>query len=296
MPEGPLVEAVDRIAIAVRDLGEAERTYTRMLGRLPSWRWNDAGGGTARVVYRLDNAAIELIAATGSGPWGTVVSRKLEKSGEGILSLFLATKNAERTVEGLKERGLSAVMFPDTEADGPAGQRRCWRNIHIPPELACGLVILCNEQLRPAGALPKAQRREGVAEEEAISAVDHLVIMTADAEAVKVLLGDRLGIRLALDHSKPEWGVRQLFFRLGGVTLEVVEPLDKAKAPKATFFWGLAWRVGSVGTVRDRLLREGAGVSELRVGRKKGTEVATIRKPTNDVPVLLVGPVPEAAG
>lgn len=295
MPPEPLVQAVDRISIAVRDIAEAEGTYTRMLGRSPSWRWDDTGGGTRRVVYRLDNASIELVSPTGPGPWGTVVARKLEDGGEGLLALILATDDAERTAAGLQARGLPSIMFHDTEEDGPSGEVRRWRNVHIPPELACGLGILCNELLKPTTPVPKAALRPGVAEAESISAVDHLVVMTPDAEAVKLLFGDRLGIRLALDHSKPEWGVRQLFFRLGGLTLEVVEPLDKTKAPEATFFWGLAWRVGSVATVRDRLLREGADVSEVRVGRKKGTEVATIRKPTNNVPVLLVGPLPEAA-
>jgi catechol 2,3-dioxygenase-like lactoylglutathione lyase family enzyme len=292
--EAPLVEAVDRIVIAVRDLAGAERIYTRMLGRTPSWVWMDKGGGTSRVVYRLDNASIELVAPISAGPWGTVVSRRLDLGGEGIFALILSTKDAARTAEGLTARGLPSITFPDTEATGPAGENRRWRNVHIPPPIAADLIVLCNEQLSPAAAIPKAPLRGGVAESEAVSAVDHVVVMTPDAEAVKRLFGNHLGIRLALDHSKPEWGVRQLFFRLGGVTLEVVEPLDKARAPKGTFFWGLAWRVGSVATVRERLLREGADVSELRVGRKKGTEVASIRKPTNDVPVLLVGPLPGA--
>ncbi|HEX7774897.1 MAG TPA: VOC family protein [Parvibaculum sp.] len=291
--EIPLVEAVDRIVIAVRDLAEAERTYTRMLGRTPSWRWEDKGGGTAHVTYRLENAGIELVAPINTGPWGLHVSRKLETGGEGIMVLVLSTSDTGRTAEGLAARGLQSITFPEVEIRGPAGERRISRNVHIPPQLAADLIILCNEQLTPADPLPRAPLREGVAEEEAISAVDHLVVSTPDAEAVKRLFGHGLGIRLALDQSKPEWGVRQLFFRLGGVTLEVVEPLDKTKAPKETFFWGLAWRVGSVGAVRQRLLRDGADVSELRVGRKKGTEVATIRMPTNNVPLLLVGPLPE---
>jgi hypothetical protein len=118
--------------------------------------------------------------------------------------------------------------------------------------------------------------------------------MTPDADGCKRLFGGQFGIRLALDHSKPEWGVRQLFFRLGGVTIEVVQPLDKTKAPAKDFFWGMAWKAGNVATVRERLLREEADVSEVRIGRKKGTEVATIRKPTGGVPTLLVGEMEKA--
>ena len=105
---------------------------------------------------------------------------------------------------------------------------------------------------------------------------------------MKSLFGTQLGIRLALDHTKPEWGVRQLFFRTGGVTVEVVEPLDREKAPKSERFWGVAWRVPDIAAAVARLAKAGLDVSEVRKGRKPGTEVATIRKPTNGVPTLLI--------
>ena len=142
-----------------------------------------------------------------------------------------------------------------------------------------------------ADALPPAPLSEGVREAEAVSACDHVVVMTPDAEGCRALFGDKLGIRLALDHTKPEWGVRQLFFRVGGLTIEVVEPLDKAKAPKAEHFWGLAWKAENVGAVRDRLAAAGRDVSEVKPGRKEGTAVATIKPPTNGIPTILVGPL-----
>ncbi|MEN6541722.1 VOC family protein [Parvibaculum sp.] len=288
-----LVGGIDRIMIGVRDLAEAERIYTRMLGRSPSWRYRD--GGTERVIYRLGNVSLDLLSSSETGaPWGSLLSAQLDRAGEGIVGIVFSTPDATRTVEGLKARGLPAVLFPEAEVSGPAGERRRWKSLLVPAEIARGLFMMGHEQLSPE-PLPEAALRPGVGEGEAISALDHVVVMTSDAEACKHLFGEQFGIRLALDQSKPEWGVRQLFFRLGGVTLEVVEPLDKAKAPANDYFMGLAWKVGHVGAVRERLVREGADVSEVKLGRKKGTEVATIRKPTCGVPVLLIGPAAESA-
>jgi len=287
-----LVDGIDRIMIGVRDVAEAERIYTRMLGRSPSWRYRD--GGTERVIYRLGNTSVDLLSSSETGaPWGSLLSSQLDKAGEGIVGIVFSTPDAARTVEGLKTRGLPAVLFPEAEVSGPAGERRRWKTLMVPAEITRGLFMMGREQLSPE-PLPEAPLRPGVGEGEAISALDHIVVMTSDAEACRHLFGAQFGIRLALDHTKPEWGVRQLFFRLGGVTLEVVEPLDKAKAPASDYFMGLAWKAGHVGAVRERLVREGADVSEVKVGRKKGTEVATIRKPTGGVPTLLIGPVAEA--
>jgi catechol 2,3-dioxygenase-like lactoylglutathione lyase family enzyme len=290
MTETPLVTAVERLVIAVRDLADAERIYTRILGRSPSWRHENPGGGTAHVLYLLDNIGLELVTPTGDGPWGLIVSRHLEKQGEGIQVLFLATSDAVAATAQLNERGLAAVTLPEGGATSGSRLRR-WRSVILPPQFTREMPLIVNEVMTAPGVVPLAPLREGVAEEDAISALDHVVVMTSDAEACKKLFGEQLGIRLALDQSKPEWGVRQLFFRLGGVTIEVVEPLDKEKAPKTDHFWGLAWKAGNVGAVRERLTREGVDVSEVRRGRKKDTEVATIRKPTGGVPTLLVGPV-----
>lgn len=289
--EAPIVEALDRVVLAVRDLAEAERIYTRMLGRKPSWRREDTTGGTSHVLYRLANMTLELVSPRGPGPWGKMVTNHLEARGEGIIAIFLATENVLQAAATLTLRGLTTLALPENEAHGDDGTIRRWRNTMMVRADSRDLAIIATETLKGSDELKPAPLRAGIAEAEAISALDHIVVMTPDADACKKLFGEQFGIRLALDHSKPEWGVRQLFFRLGGVTIEVVQPLEKAKAPAKDFFWGMAWKAGSVATVRERLLREEADVSEVRIGRKKGTEVATIRKPTGGVPTLLVGEI-----
>ena len=84
-------------------------------------------------------------------------------------------------------------------------------------------------------------------------------------------------------------GVRQLFFRLNGLTIEVVQSLDPEKQPKVDFLWGVAWKTKDIRATRERLVAEGADMSEVTRGRKKGTEVATVRRPTSGVPTILIG-------
>lgn len=286
--------SLDHIIIAVRDLSAAEATYSRILGRAPSWRGEHPGQGTGNVLYRLDNTYVELLAPVAEGPGAKALSARLDEKGEGLFGVALGTADADATVAALRSRGHKAGDPVDGSGrDASTDAERRWRSFSFDRDAMRGLFMFGIEHLSPADALPKAPLRGEATDGDAVPAVDHVVVMTPDAEALKKLFGDVFGIRLALDHSKPEWGVRQLFFRLGGITLEVVEPLDEARAPKGDFLWGLAWRVGNVGAVRARILKEGHSVSEVRVGRKKGTEVATIHKPTNEVPTLLVGPIAE---
>ncbi|MDO8421390.1 MAG: VOC family protein [Parvibaculum sp.] len=289
----PLVTAVDRIVIAVKNLDKAEAAYTRMFGRQPSWRRRDRAGGTGHVYYYLGNMGVELAAAIGTGVWGLHIEAFLAEHGEGISALALASDNVERTALLLNDAGVATVVMPENEGAGEDGVIRYWRHALIARDKTRDMTIFVCQNYKGQNQRPLAPLRHGVSEDAAIAAMDHVVVMTNDAEACKTLFGDKFGIRLALDHSKPEWGVRQLFFRLGGVTIEVVESLDKTKAPKADFLWGTAWKCTDINAVRARMVAEGADVSEVRKGRKKGTEIATIRPPTGGVPTLLIAEEPK---
>ena len=289
----PGLVAVDRIIIAVKSLTDAEAAYSRMLGRTPSWRRRDRSGGTVHVYYYLDNIGLELTAQNGPGIWGQHLANFIEKRGEGIIVLGLASDDMIATAEVLNAHDLATVAMPENQYVDDAGATHHWRHGLVASEKSRDLALMITQTYTGRGERKLAPLRDGVSEEAAISALDHVVVMTSDAEACKHLFGDKLGIRLALDHTKPEWGVRQLFFRLGGVTIEVVQSLDEAKAPSKDFLWGTAWKTKDINAVRARMIAEGAEVSEVRKGRAKGTQVATIRPPTGGVPTLLISKTEE---
>jgi catechol 2,3-dioxygenase-like lactoylglutathione lyase family enzyme len=281
--------SVDHLIIAVRDLDEAEKAYNQIFGRSPSWKGTHPGMGSANILYRLANTYVELLGPSGEGPNGDMLRAHLDEKGEGMFGVVFGTDDAAARIASLREKGVPAGDPVDGSGrDGMTGAERRWRTFGLPRETMRGLFSFGIQHLSEADALPPAPLLEGVSEAQAVSSCDHVVVMTPDAEACKELYGDKFGIRLALDHTKPEWGVRQLFFRLGGLTLEVVEPLDKAKAPKADHYWGVAWKVEDAAGAAARMEKAGLDVSEVRKGRKPGSEVATIRKPTCGVPTLLI--------
>lgn len=120
-------------------------------------------------------------------------------------------------------------------------------------------------------------------------AVDHLVIHSGDLDRAVALWRDRLGLRLALDRTFPQRGLRMLFFRSGGMTLEFVSAIERSSEPAGPDrFYGLAYRVADLAACRDRLLTEALDVSDMRAGHKLGTFVVTVHSGTAGVPTLLI--------
>jgi hypothetical protein len=52
--------------------------------------------------------------------------------------------------------------------------------------------------------------------------------------------------------------------------------------------WGLSWRVADIDATRARLAAAGLDVSEVRIGRKPGTRVVSVRDGTCGIHTLLV--------
>lgn len=216
-------------------------------------------GPEPSVVFRIGSLALEVRAASAGGSGAEWVG------GEGIRGLRLAFD--------------------------PAGSGR-WRSgrlegASLPIELVPDDVALDAGMASDTGP--------GVAAR--IIGLDHVVLTTESPERLRRDLGERLGLRLALDRRFPERGLRLLFFRLGGVTLEAAASLTAEAAEQADpgaasirpdGFGGLAWRVAGLDALAERLGRAGFDLSPLRPGHKPGTRVCSVRSPVHGVPTLLI--------
>ncbi len=115
--------------------------------------------------------------------------------------------------------------------------------------------------------------------------------MSPDLESSQRLYGEVLGLRLALDRTFEARGTRILFYRAGGVTVEVAGSLSESPRPsKPDRLWGLAYRVRDLEAAHERLVAAGFDVSEIRMGAKRGTRVCTVRRETHGVATLLIAP------
>lgn len=122
-----------------------------------------------------------------------------------------------------------------------------------------------------------------------VTAIDHVVVQSPDPDRAIALWRDRVGLRLALDRTFPERGLRLVFFRSGGLTLEIAGPHPPpAERGEPDRVHGVSYRVGDLAGHRERLVAAGLDVSPIRTGMRPGTIVATVRSGTAGVPTLLL--------
>jgi hypothetical protein len=118
-------------------------------------------------------------------------------------------------------------------------------------------------------------------------AVDHVVVLTPDLERTCRAL-ERAGLRLRRirEAGSPERPVRQAFFRLGEVILEVVSSPEAERAA----FWGLVFVVEDLERAASLL---GDRLGEPRHAVQPGRRIATVRRSAGlSVPVALITPEP----
>ncbi len=291
-----MLRSLDHVAIATRDLSAAEERTTALLGRTPTWRGEHPGAGTANRLYRLANTTLELLAPEGDGALGGRIAAALDARGDGMLALAFACDDAGEFAASLRARGVAAEDPREGEGRDPAtGATRRWRTVNVPPNCSRGLPVFAIE--RTAGEDPEPAVPSGADPAALPHAVDHVVVISADLDASRSFYRDVLGLRLALDRTFEARGARILFFRVGGVTVEISGRIG-GDEPGPDRFGGIAYQVPDADAARLRLAAANFDVSEIRAGAKPGTRVCTVRGAPCGVPTLLIEPaerVPRSA-
>jgi catechol 2,3-dioxygenase-like lactoylglutathione lyase family enzyme len=148
-------------------------------------------------------------------------------------------------------------------------------------------IALCAQAA--AGAVSPLSQSEDAA---AVSGLDHVVIRSPNPERAIALYAGRLGLSLRLDRTEPAWGARLIFFRCGDLIVEVAHDLKAGIGDGPDKLWGLSWRVPAIAEAHARLRSAGVEVSDIRTGRRPGTQVFSVKSHTAGVPTLLIGTQP----
>lgn len=275
-----MIDSLDHLIIAVKDLDEATKNYKILLGNDPVWQGEHKAYGTANTLFNFENTYLELLAAKGEGFGADLINHMLNEDGEGLAGLVLSTKDANKTSKSLASLGYDVADPAEGEGINYTNlKKRKWKNLFLPPELTRGIFAFLIEHKEGSLELP-------LFDKDSIHKLDHLVINTNDADGFIKIYQETYGIRLALDKVIDAWNKRMLFFRLNKTTIEVVE--EKDANPSADKLWGLAWSVKSLDETYTRLKKSGVDISEVKPGIKENTKVATVKSHTHNVPTLLI--------
>lgn len=275
-----MINALDHLIIAVKDLDKAESDYMKIFGMAPVWRGEHKELGTINSIFNLENTYLELLASNGDGLGATLVNNALTQEGEGLIGLVLKTDNIKEAHASLGSAGFVIGDLSDGEGSNSSDKKiRRWQNLFLPPELTRGLFSFIIQHTE--GNLPNSKYQAT-----SISKLDHVVINTNDADGFINVYKDTFKIRLALDKVIEHWKKRMLFFRLNKTTIEVIE--NKDGKPANDKLWGLAWEVKNIEATHQRLVDEGVDITSVKNGVKDNTLVATIKSHTHNVPTLLI--------
>ena len=276
-----MIERIDHLIVAVKDLEAAEDNYKKIFGHDPVWRGAHESLGTKNSIFNFNNLYFELLAANGKGAGASLVNSSIEENGEGLAGLVFGSDNIETTKQQLSSKGYELSGLALGEGfDEDAGKKRTWESLFLPNEITRGLFSFAIEH--KTGKLELLDRFTS----DCVHKLDHVVINTNDAEGFIQVYEKDLGIRLALDQTVEKWGGRMLFFRLNQTTIEVIARPDEGLSKDS--LWGLAWDVEDLEATHTRLTKLGIEASDVKEGRKPNTLVSTIKSNTCNIPTLFI--------
>ena len=279
-----MLSAFHSAVVSVRDHAAAVNHYASLFGRPASFvgesKDGEPGPGAGPVaLFRLDNMCLELRQA--DSPEG-LVGIRLEAEHLADVQAACAARQVS-----LASARTERVGAPSSAAESDAVRRLSIAGVE--PKASRGLPVSLVEVQAQAPALDAPADLDDRA---GIRALDHVVVLSPAIDRTRAFYDEGLGIRLALDKTFEARGVRLLFFRLGGTTIEIGGRVGVEEDPAGRDrFGGLAWQVVQIDAIQERLLGAGFDVSEIRDGNKPGTRVCTVRDRTHGVPTLLIEPV-----
>ena len=275
------IQRLDHLVILCPNIDEAIAHYQALLGRACSWQHSNEADGTTSALFVLENTSIELIAPNGDGPVGERVRELLDGKPGLLSSLAFGVSDIHDAHYVARRRGLRPGDIEVLSASHKERERQ-WARFRCDDQALGGLkVFMFQERTAP---LEVAEAGPGHA-----FRLDHLVVNTGNTERALANYGARLGLRLALERIAEKWGIHYLFFRLSNLTFEVIKRLENPAPESAPdSLWGLTWEVDDLDEAHARLSAAGVTVSDVRVGRKPGTRVMSIKSHDLGIPTLLL--------
>ena len=133
-----MLNKIEHLGIAVRDLDAAEKIYTDLLGTPPYKREPVASEQVMTSFFQCGKSKIELLAAT--DPESTI-AKYVEKRGEGLHHVAFAVDDIDSELQRLERLGYRKIVGPKDGADN-----KTIAFLH-PKDTTGMLVELCQEKV-----------------------------------------------------------------------------------------------------------------------------------------------------
>jgi len=101
-----IMNKIEHIGIAVRDITAANETYTKLLGRPPYKSEKVESEAVETSFFQTGESKIELLQATSED---SAIAKYIDKRGEGIHHIAFATNDIEREVARLIGEGFQPI-------------------------------------------------------------------------------------------------------------------------------------------------------------------------------------------
>lgn len=133
-----MLNKVEHIGIAVKDLDEAIKVWEKLLG-IPCYKIEEVASEQVKTAFfQLENLKIELLS---SAEESSAISKFIEKKGEGIHHLAFQTEEIGAESEHLQQLGFNLI----NEAPKAGADNKLINFIH-PSGIGKVLVELCQEK------------------------------------------------------------------------------------------------------------------------------------------------------
>jgi len=132
-----MVEKVEHIGIAVKNIKEANKVYEKLLGVAPYKTEIVESEGVNTSFFQTGESKIELLQATKPE---SAIAKFIEKKGEGIHHIAFVVKDLKAEIKRLKEEGFTIIN--ETPKKGADNKLVCF----VHPKNTQGVLIeLCQE-------------------------------------------------------------------------------------------------------------------------------------------------------
>lgn len=132
-----MIEKIEHIGIAVKNLDEANKIYEQLLGTLPYKMETVDSEGVNTSFFKTGESKVELLQATKDE---SAIAKFIAKKGEGIHHIAFAVKDIYKEIKRLKEDGYTIIN--ESPKKGADNKLVCF----VHPKNTKGVLIeLCQE-------------------------------------------------------------------------------------------------------------------------------------------------------